>query len=51
MDSESIEAIVLGADGSETRTPGTITKAQFAPWLMEVIEQKAAAFHFAGRGS
>ncbi len=40
MDSETIDAVVLGRDGFETRTPGTISKAAFAGWLMDVIESR-----------
>jgi phosphopantothenoylcysteine decarboxylase/phosphopantothenate--cysteine ligase len=43
MDSETIDAIVLGRDGSETRTPGLISKKDFAPWLMTVIESRVLA--------
>lgn len=42
MDSDTIEAIALGRDGSERRTPGTIAKAAFGEWLMDVIEDVAA---------
>jgi phosphopantothenoylcysteine decarboxylase / phosphopantothenate---cysteine ligase len=41
MDGETIDAIVLGADGSEARTAGPITKEAFAPWLMDLIESRA----------
>lgn len=37
MDSDTVEAIVLGRDGSEARTPGTMTKQSFAPWLLDLI--------------
>jgi phosphopantothenoylcysteine decarboxylase/phosphopantothenate--cysteine ligase len=41
MDGETIEAVVLGRDGTETRTAGVISKADFAPWLMNLIDQHA----------
>jgi phosphopantothenoylcysteine decarboxylase / phosphopantothenate---cysteine ligase len=47
MDSPTIEAIILTRSGSEHRTGGAgggaITKEQFAPWLMDLIEQHLAA--------
>lgn len=39
MDGPTIEAIVLARDGAEHRTPGAISKEQFAPWLMGIIEE------------
>ncbi len=41
MDGETIEAVVLGRDGSETRTKGAISKVAFAGWLMDLIEAHA----------
>jgi len=41
MDGETIEAIVLGRDGEETRTGGVLSKTEFAPWLMTIIEQRS----------
>ncbi|MBX3378216.1 MAG: phosphopantothenoylcysteine decarboxylase [Phycisphaeraceae bacterium] len=41
MDGESIEAIVLGKDGTEVRTGGVLSKTEFAPWLMTIIEQRS----------
>ncbi|MFN0132149.1 MAG: phosphopantothenoylcysteine decarboxylase [Phycisphaerales bacterium] len=40
MDGETIEAVVLGADGSETRTAGAVAKSKFAGWLMDLIDAK-----------
>ncbi len=42
MDSEEIEAMVLGRDGSIRRTEGAISKAAFAGWLMDIIEAAVA---------
>ncbi|MFM9996083.1 MAG: phosphopantothenoylcysteine decarboxylase [Phycisphaerales bacterium] len=42
MDAETIEAVVLGRDGSEHRTPGAIPKTEFAAWFMDIIESAAA---------
>jgi phosphopantothenoylcysteine decarboxylase / phosphopantothenate---cysteine ligase len=41
MDGETIEAVVLGRDGTEVRTPGALTKVAFAPWLMDLVEKRA----------
>jgi len=38
MDSDTVEAIVINKDGSEVRTPGTLTKPDFAPWLLDHID-------------
>ncbi len=43
MDAETIEAVVLGRDGSERRTPGAISKQRFASWLMDIVEAAAAS--------
>lgn len=43
MDSPTIEALVLGADGSEARTAGAVTKAKFAGWLMSLLEARRGA--------
>lgn len=37
MDSPTIEAVVIGRDGSEWRTPGVMPKTEFAVWLLDVI--------------
>jgi phosphopantothenoylcysteine decarboxylase/phosphopantothenate--cysteine ligase len=42
MDSDSVEAMVLGADGSRTDSPGLITKRDFASWLIGLIARCAA---------
>ncbi len=42
MDSPTIEAVVLDAAGHQTRTPGLMTKEQFAPWLLREIEKHAS---------
>lgn len=39
MDSESIEAVILHADGRVTATPGLMKKAEFAAWLIPLIEK------------
>lgn len=39
MDSDVVEAIVLGADGSRTDTPGKLSKSDFASWLMAILER------------
>jgi len=54
MDSDTIEAVVLGRDGSETRTPGLMTKTAFAPWLLSIIEKRMehpAAAHLGRAGA
>lgn len=38
MDSEFIEAVVLGKDGSRVETGGRIGKGEFAGWLMGTLE-------------
>ena len=38
MDGETIDAIVLGRDGKESRTAGPMSKTDFAGWLMNLIE-------------
>jgi len=40
MDSDTIEAVVLGKDGSQTPTPGLMSKHDFAPWLLAMIESR-----------
>lgn len=42
MDGESIEAVVLGRDGTEHRTGAAIHKDAFAGWLLDIIEAKIA---------
>jgi len=39
MEGDSIEAVVLGRDGSERRTGGAIGKGEFGAWLMAVIDE------------
>lgn len=41
MDGETIDAVVLGRDGSEVRTKGAIGKTEFAAWLMNLIDAYA----------
>ena len=41
MDSPNVEAVILGADGSRVGTPGMMSKADFAPWLMKLIGERA----------
>jgi len=48
MDGDSIEAVILGRDGTEVRTDGRMTKEAFAPWLMAIVEKHAG---IAGRVS
>lgn len=43
MDSHDVEAIVLTAKGEEFRTPSLMTKADFAPWLLSLIEAALAS--------
>lgn len=38
MDGPTIEATLIGADGSQRGTPGGFSKERFAPWLLEAIE-------------
>lgn len=45
MDSPSVEATVLTADGSRIDTPGIMPKTEFAGWLMGVIEQRFDVHH------
>lgn len=40
MDSPSVEATLLAADGSRTDTPGAMPKTAFAPWLLDHIESR-----------
>jgi phosphopantothenoylcysteine decarboxylase/phosphopantothenate--cysteine ligase len=40
MDSEGIEAVVVGKDGRERRTAGVMSKEAFAPWLLDLIENE-----------
>ncbi len=39
MESENIEARVLGRNGEDFATPGKISKAKFAAWLFDIIER------------
>jgi phosphopantothenoylcysteine decarboxylase / phosphopantothenate---cysteine ligase len=41
LDAEMIEATVLGRDGSQRSTPGSIPKRDFAAWLMDIVEAEA----------
>jgi len=43
MDSPTVEAIVLTTDGSLTQTPHTMTKPDFALWLLALIEARVPA--------
>lgn len=43
MDSTSIEATVIGRDGSEASTPGAIDKNDFAAWLLDIITPRLSA--------
>ena len=43
MDGETIEAVVLGRDGTENRTSGAISKVAFGGWLMDLIESRAGS--------
>jgi phosphopantothenoylcysteine decarboxylase / phosphopantothenate---cysteine ligase len=43
MDGELVEAVVIGRDGSERRTPGVVSKEAFAPWLWDVIGASVGA--------
>lgn len=38
MDSDTVEAVVITKDGREIRTPGTLSKPMFAPWLLDLID-------------
>ena len=40
MDAESIEAVVLDSRGTQTTTPGRMSKTAFAPWLLDLIEKR-----------
>jgi len=42
MDAAGVEAVVIGAAGSEARTPGRMDKAAFAKWLLDRIEVAGA---------
>ncbi len=42
MESAEIEARVLGRRGEDFATTGRISKAEFAPWLLEIIERSAS---------
>lgn len=39
MDGPTIEALVLMKDGNEKRTPGAISKGEFAPWLLDLAAE------------
>jgi phosphopantothenoylcysteine decarboxylase/phosphopantothenate--cysteine ligase len=42
MDAESVEAVVIAADGRRTPTPGVMPKARFAAWLLDVVTGRGA---------
>ncbi len=42
MDAPMIEATILSRDGSSIATPGTMSKEQFAPWLLERVSASLA---------
>lgn len=48
IDAESIEAVVLAADGTQTRTDGPIAKEAFAPFLLREIDRQRGARATAG---
>lgn len=37
MDAETVEAVVIGADGRRVPTPGEMSKERFAAWLLDVV--------------
>jgi phosphopantothenoylcysteine decarboxylase/phosphopantothenate--cysteine ligase len=39
MDSETIDAVVLSADGARHETRGAISKQAFGPWLLKLLER------------
>jgi phosphopantothenoylcysteine decarboxylase/phosphopantothenate--cysteine ligase len=41
MDSETVEAIVIDAAGATLSTSGRVAKADFAPWVLSLIESHA----------
>lgn len=43
MESGEIDARVLGRNGQEFATEGHVTKAAFAPWLLDIIERASAS--------
>lgn len=43
MDDDRVEAMVLAADGARTDTPGSMTKRDFAPWLLELVAARIPA--------
>lgn len=43
MESCEIEATVLGKNGQEFATEGRVTKKEFAPWLLDIIERASAS--------
>jgi phosphopantothenoylcysteine decarboxylase / phosphopantothenate---cysteine ligase len=45
MESSEIEAVVLDPTGAQTPTPGKMSKADFAGWLMGVIEARVGSKH------
>jgi phosphopantothenoylcysteine decarboxylase/phosphopantothenate--cysteine ligase len=44
MDAPTIDATVVGTSGVLARTPGTLSKEAFAPWLLDVIAAQAGAY-------
>lgn len=47
MDAQTIEATLVTNSGEHARTPGRITKRDFAPWLLAQIDTLRAAQHIA----
>jgi phosphopantothenoylcysteine decarboxylase / phosphopantothenate---cysteine ligase len=43
MDSEEIEAVVIGPGGEELKTPGAMSKDEFAARLLDLIERRMMA--------
>lgn len=43
MDSPTIEAMVLSRDGSVRHTPGVVSKAEFARWLVGILGEELAS--------
>ncbi len=45
MDSDTVEAMVLGSDGTRINTPGLMPKTSFAPWLLDHVFGRFRAPH------
>jgi phosphopantothenoylcysteine decarboxylase/phosphopantothenate--cysteine ligase len=43
MDGDTIDAILLDADGTQTATPGVLSKPDFARWLLERLRERVRA--------